>query len=145
MTPTLKNSLRDLANITPGIDAYSSSGSAKKEALHSRGKSFLRALAKELDIDAGTFDVRSNLGGIAVSGEVTLHSNNIYIQMSESCIGRGGVGILYRSCKGRKDYCGGPNNFIDAADLHKGALPGFIAKCKSIIEQNSVSPSVPHP
>jgi len=74
------------------------------------GKHFLKSLAAELGLVKGTFDISYNEGGIAVSGECTLAAESIYVQLSEWC-GSHGISILYRSCKGRKDYTGGPNNW----------------------------------
>lgn len=90
------------------VNAYSDAGATSKDYFHLEGKKFLRDLAKEIGIPAGTFDVRSNMGGIAVSGEVILHSETLYVQLYESCM-RPGIEILFRSCKGRSDYTGGRN------------------------------------
>lgn len=72
-------------------------------------KKHLKALADALGLASANYDLRVNKGGIAVSGEVTLHSDNLYVQVSQSCLGPD-FGILIRSCKGRRDYRGGPNN-----------------------------------
>lgn len=45
----------------------------RKRRFHSAVRIRLRHLAKELGFAASSFDVRSNKGGIAVSGEITLH------------------------------------------------------------------------
>lgn len=126
--------LKKLASLSPGIDAYTDAGAAKKATLHSAGKSFLRRLADDLGMPAGSFDIRSNKGGIAVSGEVTLHGDSLYVQLSENCIGRGAVNVMYRTCRDRQDCCGGQNNFIDASTLQAGAYAGFVAKCKTLME-----------
>lgn len=81
-----------------------------KRLFHSRARSQLRRLATALGLAPGSYDLRSNPAGIAVSGEITLHGDRLYLQVSQSAIGNGN-GILFRSCKGRKDYVGGPNNF----------------------------------
>jgi hypothetical protein len=91
-----------------GVNAYSDAGATAKDYFHLEGKKFLRDLAKEIGIPAGTFDIRSNKGGIAVSGEVTLHSDTLYVQLHESAM-RPGIDILFRSCKGRGDYTGNQN------------------------------------
>jgi hypothetical protein len=83
---------------------------AAKRLFHSRARSQLRRLARALGMSAGFYDLRSNPAGIAVSGEIILHTDRLYVQASQSTIGNGS-GILFRSCKGRKDYVGGPNNF----------------------------------
>ena len=78
------------------------------------GKMFAYWHAKAMGLEKGEFDLRSNKGGIAVSGEVTLHSDNAYIQVSQSM---GRANVLYRSCNGRKDYSGGQNQYVDVSKL----------------------------
>ena len=90
--------------------------SAPKETFHREGKKVLRALAKSMGLEAGSYDIRSNKAGIAVSGEVTLHGENIYVQLSQPCYGSGNE-ILYRTCNGRKDYSGNTNNFAAVSEL----------------------------
>jgi hypothetical protein len=77
-----------------------------KDAFHREGKKVLRRL---------TACIRSNKAGIAVSGEITLHTDSIYLQLEQSVMGDDAA-LLMRSCKGRKDYVGGMNHFapIDA-------------------------------
>lgn len=97
-----------------GGSAYNGADHATKEAFHRAGMLRLRKLAAALDMPAGTFDVRSNRAGMAVSGEVTLHGERIYVQVSH-----GGIcpGIMFRTCDGRRDYCGHRNHFAPLAEL----------------------------
>jgi hypothetical protein len=88
-----------------------------KRRFHDRARRQLRALAAALDLAAGDFDLRSNEAGIAVSGEITLHADRLYVQVSQSAMGAK-FGILFRSCRGRRDYCGGVNNFAPLDLLH---------------------------
>lgn len=95
------------------INGYSDAGEAAKTAFHKEGKAFLKKLAAELDpqgADGGS--IRNNQGGIAGSGEVTLHSDHFYAQLSESCMSPG-VQLLFRSCKSNKDYSGNQNNMVN--------------------------------
>jgi len=78
---------------------------AAKRAFHSRARSQLRRLASALGLKPGSFDLRSSYGGIAVSGEAILHT-----EVCQPATGHDS-GILFRTCKGRNDYVGGPNNF----------------------------------
>lgn len=96
--------------VTADINSYSDSGDARKRAMHTQGKKFLKQLAETLGESIGNFTIRSNMAGIAVSGEVTLHADFLYVQLSEHCCGERGVSMLYRSCKSQKDYNGGHNN-----------------------------------
>jgi len=90
---------------------------AAKRRFHFCARSRLRRLATVLGLEPGSYDLRSNLAGIAVSGEITLHSDRLYVQVSQSVMGHDS--ILFRTCKGRKDYCGGPNNFASLDLLNR--------------------------
>lgn len=82
----------------------------RKRLFHSRTRRQLRQLATALGLASGAYDLRSNQGGIAVSGEVTLHADRLYVQACQPATGHD-TGILFRACEGRKDYVGGRNNF----------------------------------
>ncbi len=125
------NSIDSLAALSSPISAYTDTGRASKAKMHSAGRAFLRRLAADLGLAKGSFDIRSNQGGIAVSGEVTLHGERIYVQLSESYFAPYGVSILYRGCCGRKDYSGGRNNNIRMKDAAAN-YPAFVAACKRI-------------
>jgi hypothetical protein len=103
-----------LATIMSRDLSYSSDD---KEAFHKEGKAVLRKVAKALNLDKGEFEVRSNKGGIAVSGEVTLHTDKLYIQVSQSPFSSSGREVFYRTCEGRKDYTGGTNQWTSSAEL----------------------------
>lgn len=55
--------------------------SDQKRAFHATGRKRLKALADALGFRPDSFDLRSNQGGIAVSGEVTLHHFALYVQI----------------------------------------------------------------
>lgn len=114
------------------INGYSDAGHVAKLTFHRDGATFLRALAKEIGMPAGTYSVRSNKAGPAVSGEVTLHGETLYVQLSESCVGGRGIGVLYRTCRGVNDYSGGMNNWVTLRDLfvNAGTRDDFINRCK---------------
>lgn len=104
----------------------------RKAAFHRQAKAHLRKLADLLDLAPGSYDLRSNEGGIAVSGEITLHTETMYVQVSQSCIGVG-MGILIRRCKGRKDYTGGQNHWLALGSLDNlPSLATFIKKVEGI-------------
>lgn len=79
-----------------------------KKAAASKFKTALRKVAKALSLTTEQYDLRFNPGGIAVWGEVTLHTDTVYIQASKGY----DMGVLVRTCKGRKDYTGGRNNYL---------------------------------
>ena len=64
-------------------------------------------------------------------GEVTLHSDHLYLMVH---VGMGSeLKVLYRTCKGRKDFSGGMNHFIGVSELASAtASERFIAKLKQL-------------
>lgn len=92
----------------------------KKQFL-SLGKKVAQAIAEKLGLAKGSYDIRVNPGGIAVSGEVTLHAERIYIQLGQSSLG---PKFMWRLCRGRKDYTGGPNQW-----MHWDSLKNFDKAC----------------
>jgi hypothetical protein len=105
---------------------------AQKRIFHLTGRKRLKALAAALGFQPGAFDLRSNKGGIAVSGEVTLHHDRLYVQISQSAMGSDS-GILIRRCQHRKDYIGGLNHFAPLIELDD--IPALAARCKAILPQ----------
>ena len=89
-----------------------------KRPFHSHARRQLKHLAAALALVPGGYDLRSNQGGIAVSGEVTLHADHLYVQACQSATGHDS-GVLFRTCKGRKDYVGGRNNFASLDLLNR--------------------------
>ncbi|MCP5392824.1 MAG: hypothetical protein H6919_02770 [Sphingomonadaceae bacterium] len=87
-----------------------------KRAFHREARSALRIAARQLGLDPDQYDLRSNFAGVAVSGEITLHGDEIYVQVSIPCI-RPGREVMFRRCKGRQDYLGDRNHFCDIAVL----------------------------
>ncbi|MET3713741.1 hypothetical protein ABIC65_004476 [Sphingomonas trueperi] len=51
-------------------------------------------------LSAGDFEVRSQRGGPAVSGEIILHTDKCYVQLSLGLCGLDRE-VLYRTCRGR--------------------------------------------
>jgi hypothetical protein len=91
------------------------------------GRHILKAIADALGLVRGQYDIRWNPGGIAVSGDHTLHTDKLYLALHDNC----GFGFFYyRSCKGRKDYAGGPNQNVRWADLRAMGIDGLAAKIK---------------
>lgn len=89
-----------------------------KRRFHHHARAQLLKLAEALGLASGDYDLRSNEGGIAVSGEITMHADRLYVQASQSAMGAD-TGILFRSCEGRRDYTGGRNNFASLDCLHR--------------------------
>ncbi|MFY9657650.1 MAG: hypothetical protein WAK01_13890 [Methylocystis sp.] len=64
--------------------------------------------------------MRSNRAGIAVSGEITLHHDRVYIQICQPATGADS-GILIRTCEGRRDFEGGRNHLAPLSLLDRPA------------------------
>lgn len=103
-----------------------------KKRFHDTARRRLRDLAKILGFEPGSYDLRSNKAGPAVSGEITLHHDDVYIQVSQSLMGPGS-GILYRTCNGRRDYTGGQNLYMPTAMLDD--LESMATRVQSVIRQ----------
>jgi len=88
-----------------------------KESFHREGKKFLRDAAKEAGLIPGTYEVRSCKGGPAVRGEVILHHDDVYVNLT----GQDGGYSYIRSCNGRNDFYGGDNNKLSFVDLTSSA------------------------
>lgn len=80
-----------------------------KQEYRRLGRKILKELREKLGLNDENCDIRFNPGGIACSGDHTLHGDKIYVALHDN-IGSGW--FYYRSCKGRKDYCGGHNQIV---------------------------------
>ena len=114
------------------IDWYARCGydAEVKQRFHTAARVRLRQLAKALSFRPKSFDLRSNLGGIAVSGEITLHHDDVYIQVCQPATGADS-GILIRTCQGRRDYTGGRNHFAPLRLLDD--TPTFAAQVRAVM------------
>lgn len=100
----------------------------RKQLFHNLARRQLRLLADALGLTAEAYDLRSNPAGIAVSGEVTLHADRLYVQVSQPATGAD-TGILFRACAGRRDFVGDRNNFASLDLLHEPVeLAGLIRR-----------------
>lgn len=107
---------KEIANYVSIANSHISGYVGDKVGFHREGKRMARFIAKKLGLKKGEFDIRSNLGGVAVSGEVVLHGDKIYVQLFQSCFGPE-RGFLYRKCNGRKDYVGLTNRYMKWEEL----------------------------
>lgn len=117
------NTLGDLA--AAQINGYTDTAAARKAKYHSLARRKLRRLANLLGLASKDYRLSTNAAGPAVCGETTLHTDALYIQVSQSALGSGHE-ILFRRCKGRDDYSGAQNYFAparrldDVADFYDG-------------------------
>lgn len=86
-----------------------------KRLFHVEARRALKRLAHDLGLATDAYDLRVNPGGPAVSGEVTLHADRVYVQVSIGGFGPGE--ILFRSVRGRRDYTGGQNHWARIDEL----------------------------
>ncbi|VVP30913.1 hypothetical protein [Pseudomonas fluorescens] len=102
----------------------------KKETLHRSGKRLLLEIAGALQLSPECYEVRSSKGGDGVMGEVILHSDHLYLMVH---VMTGELRVMYRTCKGRKDYCGAMNHYVGISELASTtASERFIAKLKQM-------------
>lgn len=87
-----------------------------KRLFHSQGRAAMRRLADALALDEGSFDIRSSKGGPAVSGEVTLHGQVIWVQLSLD-IGGPDREVCFRKVRGRNDHLGDRNLWASIREL----------------------------
>jgi hypothetical protein len=99
---------------------------AQKKLFHAKGRAALRTLAKELRLPRDSFTIRTCESGVAGSGEIILHGESVYIQISQPATGADS-GVLIRSCTGQRDYEGGRNHFAPLSLLDEpAALASYV-------------------
>ena len=76
---------------------------AAKRAFHGEGRRALRRLADALNFEADTYDLRSNRAGAAVSGEITLHGDEVWVRLSLGALGPDHE-VSFRRVSGRSDH-----------------------------------------
>ncbi|WP_052743342.1 hypothetical protein [Pseudomonas veronii] len=102
----------------------------KKETLHRSGKRLLLEIAGALELSTECYDIRSSKGGNGVMGEVILHSDHLYLMVH---VMTSELRVMYRTCKGQKDYSGGINHFVGVSELASAtASERFISKLKQM-------------
>jgi hypothetical protein len=89
-----------------------------KRAFHTAAQRQLRRLAHALGLTRSHYDLRLNAGDLSASGEITLHSDRLYVQVSQPA-GRANTGILFRTCCGRRDFAGGENHYASLELLNR--------------------------
>lgn len=97
-----------------------------KRSMHRAASAYLRELAAALGFDKSQYDLRSNPAGIACSGEITLHTDTLYVQINESFARHGELQLLVRGCQSRRDFAGMHNNF---ASFRVGNAKEVIGVC----------------
>ena len=104
---------------------------SKKEFTRIR-KKWMNQLIQIMGLEKADYDLRYNAGGPAVMGEVTLHTDKVYVQLLDSQCGP----IMFRTVTGRKDYSGGANHWGDFAEVED--IEKFARNLKRIMERDQV-------
>ncbi|WP_088183849.1 hypothetical protein [Sphingobium sp. Z007] len=89
---------------------------AAKRAFHSEGRTAMRRLAEALQLAEAGFEVRSQKAGPACSGDITLHGEEVWVQLSLGALGPDRE-LMYRRVRGRDDHIGDRNRFASIRDL----------------------------
>ena len=84
--------------------------------------------------------VRFNPGGIAVCGDAILHSDRIYVRISNSSFYS--LGILYRAVKGTSDYTGGPNHYYSLESLKQHGVRGLAEAILTLLSNERITKHV---
>lgn len=113
-------------NLTVGSASYNETA---KNQFKRESMALLRKVVKLLGLKKGTYDLRYNPAGIACSGDAILHTDNFYVSFDLDVMGW----VLVRTCKGRKDYTGGPNRQYSFSELAQDGAEGLSAFILSIL------------
>lgn len=81
---------------------------AKKD-FHLWSEYYLRLIADKLGLRPGEYKLGHCNGGDAVSGEIILHSDKLYVQFYQ---GTETNSFLWRKCNGMSDYTGETNQWM---------------------------------
>lgn len=89
---------------------------AAKRVFHHEGRQAMRRLAEALGLDPGSYDVRSDKGGVAISGDITLHGEEVWVRLSLGPFGPDHE-VAFRKVRGRDDHCGDRNRWASIQEL----------------------------
>jgi hypothetical protein len=129
MNKTRINNFVKFIIMNPTIHAYDNDYT--KSHFEKESKWVLKQIVQSFAFPKGSYNVRFNPGGIAVSGEATLHEEKIYIQFSRTFPIDG---FMVRQCNGQKDYTGKTNIYIKWENLSD--WDDLIKKLESIRNSN---------
>lgn len=79
-----------------------------KKHVHAECVKYLKCVASLLGLAASEYTIRSNPAGPGISGEVTLHTDALYVQI---CPDQMDLGVLYRRVASRADFVGERNQW----------------------------------
>ena len=76
----------------------------------------MRRLADALGLAEADYEIRSNKGGVAVSGEITLHGEDVWVSLGLGALGADHE-ICFRRVRGRRDHHGARNRWASSREL----------------------------
>lgn len=116
-------------NLVIGSASYNETAKVKFKR---ESMALLRKVVKALGLVKGAYDLRYNPAGIACSGDATLHTDYIYVSFNlDVC-----DWVLVRTCKGRKDYTGGPNRWYPFAKLATEGAEGLATFVTKVLDNS---------
>jgi hypothetical protein len=115
-------------NLVLGSAAYNENS---KATFRRNGMALLRKVVSILGLSKGTYNLRYNAAGIACSGDCILHADTFYVCFNLDCCNW----VLVRSCKGQKDYTGGPNQSYKFDRLQEDGAEGLASFIRSMLAQ----------
>jgi hypothetical protein len=125
LKPISKKDIARFITLTSGA-AYDYSGDGesgpglKKQEFKNLGRCILKYIAQEMGLKEGEYDIRWNPGGVACSGDHTLHTERVYLALHDNL----GMGwFYYRSCNGLRDFSGGSNQVVRWNSIKNGLEP----------------------
>lgn len=120
-----------LADSNTSITGYGEIEDNLKTQWLKAGRKILKDIAKALALPKGSYDIRINKGGPAVSGEITLHGEWLYVQLSQTS-----HGVLWRFCNGRKDYQGDQNHWFKWPCFSVTGFEAYITCIRELCKDN---------
>ena len=111
-----------------------------KRLFHSEGRTAMRRLAEALDLEGGSFDIRSNKAGPAVSGEITLHGETLWVQLSLGSFSPDRE-VCFRKVRDRQDHVGERNHWATVRELIEPDR--FAARIRRELKLPAPAPAAP--
>ena len=89
---------------------------AAKDLFHADGRRAMHKLAAALCLPDDSYSIRSNRSGPAASGEITLHGEEVWVQLSLGALGPD-YEVSFRRVRGRDDHLGDQRRFAAIREL----------------------------
>jgi hypothetical protein len=106
------------------------------------GRQMARQIAKDLQLPQGSFEVKGHWAGDGTPGEVTLHTEKLYLDFVRNPVV--GHKFMYRRCNGRKDFVGKGNNWALYSELQVD-YPRLLSTFRALHDVAAVANPAPAP